>query len=146
MRSQSAESVENLYTEALRLASASRSYFDGKGKAERATLPAELRASLAIESVYITARLMAIVTWGLLRQAVTAGDIAAADVLKPDRRLGNADVTGARRPSVLARFPDRARSLSIATHELYEISLLADARLHGDFVAPGNAAMQGTAG
>lgn len=135
MRSQSAESVESLYTEALRLASASRSYFDGPGKAERAVLPAELRAALSVESLQITARLMAIVAWGLLRQAVVAGDIAAAAALQPDRRLGRrlgkAEIASTK-PPAMTHFPDRARSLSIATNELFERSLLADARLHGD--------------
>ena len=132
MRSQSAESVETLYTEALRLASASRSYFDGPGKAERAALPAALRASLSVESLHITARLMAIVAWGLLRQAVAAGDINPAAALHPDRRLGKAEIAGAKPATALAQFPDRARSLSIATQELFERSLLADARLHGE--------------
>ena len=79
--------VDPIYAEALKLADAARGYFDGPGIAERAQLLDTARTATALESLRITTRLIAIVSWGLLQQAIRNGEVAA----HADRRLSAPD-------------------------------------------------------
>ena len=116
-----AAQIDPIYAEALKLADAARSYFDGPGIAERAALPTIARTATALESLRITARLIAIVSWGLLQQAVRNGEVARAVAAAPDRRLPEADAdTG------YDSLPPRARSLAIASRDLFNRAWQAD--------------------
>ena len=120
--------VDPIYAEALKLADAARQYFDGPGIAERAALPTAARTATALESLRITARLIKLVSWGLMHQAVRNREIAAATANAADRALAAPDADTA-----LDRLPPRARSLAVASRDLY-------ARAHGPCAVHSNPA------
>lgn len=107
--------VDPIYAEALKLADAARGYFDGPGIAERAALPAAARTATALESLRITTRLIGIVSWGLMQQAIRNGEVAASAA----RRLPVPDGDTA-----LDLLPARPRGLAVASRDLF-------ARAHG---------------
>lgn len=127
MPHRASHSVDHLYAEAQRLADAARGYFDGPGVGDRSGLDALARAAFATESLAITARLIAIVSWGLLRQAVTAGEITPAQAADPLRRLGHGMPAEA---ELAATLPRVARSIAVASRDLLARAMAADARLH----------------
>jgi regulator of CtrA degradation len=112
--------VDPIYAEALKLADAARGYFDGPGIAERAQLPIVARTATALESLRITTRLIAIVSWGLLQQAIRNGEVAA----HADRRLTTPDADFA-----LDLLPARARGLAVASRDLFARAHAADSAL-----------------
>ena len=112
--------VDPIYAEALKLADAARGYFDGPGIAERAQLPDAARTATALESLRITTRLIAIVSWGLLQQAIRNGEVAA----QADRGLSAPDADVA-----LDLLPARARGLAVASRDLFARAHAADTAL-----------------
>ena len=124
--------VDPIYAEALKLAGpgapfdgamladAARGYFDGPGIAERAQLLDTARTATALESLRITTRLIAIVSWGLLQQAIRNGEVAA----HADRRLSAPDADVA-----LDLLPARARGLAGASRDLSTRAHAADTAL-----------------
>jgi hypothetical protein len=64
--------LDALYREAIALADQARGWFDGPGIAWRAALPVAARTAVAVESLAITARLMAVIAW-LLDPAHSGG-------------------------------------------------------------------------
>jgi regulator of CtrA degradation len=112
--------VDPIYAEALKLADAARGYFDGPGIAERAQLLDTARTATALESLRITTRLIAIVSWGLLQQAIRNGEVAA----HADRRLSAPDADVA-----LDLLPARARGLAVASRDLFTRAHAADTAL-----------------
>lgn len=63
MTNQHAGAIEALYDEAMRLGDQARGWFDGAGMAWRNALPVDAQARVAVESLAITARLMAVMSW-----------------------------------------------------------------------------------
>ena len=63
MSNRATVSLETLYREAVDLADRARAWFDGPGVAWRAALPVDAQARAATESLAITARLMAVMSW-----------------------------------------------------------------------------------
>jgi regulator of CtrA degradation len=112
--------VDPIYAEALKLADAARGYFDGPGIAEREQLPDAARTATAVESLRITTRLIAIVSWGLLQQAIRNGEVAA----QADRRLTTPDADVA-----LELLPARAPGLAVASRDLFARAHAADSAL-----------------
>jgi regulator of CtrA degradation len=115
-----AAQVDPIYAEALKLADAARGYFDGAGIAERAALDGSARTATANESLRITARLIAIVSWGLQQQAIRNGEVGAAQA----RGLGAPDPE-----AVLTMLPPRARALAVASRDLFARACAADAAI-----------------
>ena len=112
--------VDPIYAEALKLADAARGYYDGPGVAERAALSSAARTASALESLRITTRLIAIVSWGLLQQAIRNGEVAAS----ADRRLPTPDADTA-----LDLLPARPRGLAVARRDLFARAHVADGAL-----------------
>ncbi len=56
-------SIDTLYREALVLADQARNWFDGAGQVARKGLAADAQAAFATESLRVTARLAAVMTW-----------------------------------------------------------------------------------
>jgi regulator of CtrA degradation len=112
--------VDPIYAEALKLADAARGYFDGPGIAERDALPVAARTATALESLRITTRLIAVVSWGLLQQAMRNGEVAA----HADRRLPAPDADTA-----LDLLPARARGLAVASRDLFARAHATDSAL-----------------
>lgn len=112
--------VDPIYAEALKLADAARGYFDGAGVAERTALTDAARTATALESLRITTRLIAIVSWGLLQQAVRNGEVT----VHADRRLPAPDADTA-----LDLLPTRARGLAVASRDLFARAHSADSAL-----------------
>ncbi len=55
--------IEDLYSEAVALADRARTWFDGPGGKWRAGLPVDAQALVATESLGVTSRLMAVMSW-----------------------------------------------------------------------------------
>ena len=108
--------IDTLYTEAMLLADEARSYFDDCGRDERSVLEPFARVGFACESLRITTRIMHIVAWLLTQRAIESGEIPLIEGRRPERRLGNAQVSD---PAVIAQLPDTARRLIGASSDLY---------------------------
>jgi len=108
--------VNSLYTEAMLLADEARSYFDEAGRDERTGLSPFDRVNFACESLKVTTRIMHIVAWLLTHRAVESGEIASRDGRRPERRLGRAQDSNS---DVIARLPEEARRLALASADLY---------------------------
>lgn len=78
--------LDALYKEAVDLADRARGWFDGPGIAWRAALPVDAQALVATESLAITARLMAVMSW-LLDPAQSDGNPARPFTIAPDGEL-----------------------------------------------------------
>ncbi len=72
MKTEQRRAVEALYRDAVALADAARTWFDGPGARWRATLDCADQALVATESLATTARLLAIIAWALDRRHATA--------------------------------------------------------------------------
>lgn len=106
--------LESLYTEAMLLADAARTYFDrGQTLGHFST---ELSVAFACESLKVTTRLMHAVAWLLNHKAVQAGELSKADAYADVSDLGYAPASD--RPLVL-RFPREAQRLIAASEDLY---------------------------
>lgn len=114
-----AKLVAALYTEAMLLADEARSYFDSEGQLERAALDPVLRVAYSCESLRVTTRLMHVVSWLLVRKAVSAGEMTEAEGEAPERRLGRAGDTELD-STRLGQLPPRAREIIEASRDLYE--------------------------
>ena len=114
-----AKLVAALYTEAMLLADEARSYFDSEGQLERAALDPVLRVAYSCESLRVTTRLMHVVSWLLVRKAVSAGEMTEAESEAPERRLGRAGDTELD-STRLGQLPPRAREIIEASRDLYE--------------------------
>ena len=55
--------IDAAYADAVQLADRARTWFDGAGKAWRAGLSADAQAQVAVETLAVTARLLAAVSW-----------------------------------------------------------------------------------
>ena len=108
--------IDSLYVESMLLADEARGYFDETGKGDRESLDALTRVVFSCESMKVTTRLMHVIAWLLTQRAVCAGEIAPSDALDPSRRLGDAPETD---ESVIARLPDHAQVLVVASIELH---------------------------
>src|SRR5690348_4784703 len=108
--------IDSLYTEAMILADAARSYFDDAGRDERSMLAPFARVGFACESLKVTTRIMHIVAWLLTQRAIESGEIPERAGRRPERRLGNAQDSD---PAIVKQLPQSARQLIQASAELY---------------------------
>ena len=125
--------IDALYTEAMVLADEARAYFDDAGREERMTLDAFARVGFACESLKVTTRIMHIVAWLLTQKAVETGEIGMAGGKRPERRLGNANVSDA---LVVGQLPPAAQKLVLASVDLYARIERLDQGQLGDEPAP----------
>lgn len=113
--------IDSLYTEALLLADEARFYFDEGARSARAALDPLTRVGFSCESLKVTTRLMHVVAWLLTRRGVVADDVAGQSVA---RKLG---VAAESDDDLVARFPEAARALIVASIDLYgRVQRLAD--------------------
>jgi hypothetical protein len=84
--------MDTLYREAVDLADQARAWFDGPGMAWRGGLPVDAQAIVAIKSLGITARLMAVMAWLLDPAHLTASAAAAPLALASDDNRESAAV------------------------------------------------------
>jgi regulator of CtrA degradation len=108
--------IDSLYTEAMLLADEARSYFDEAGRDDRAALDPFARVGFACESLKVTTRIMHIVAWLLTQRAIESGEIPMVEGRRPERRLGNAQVSD---PAVITQLPQAAQRLINASADLY---------------------------
>ena len=108
--------VDSFYTEAMLLADEARSYFDDAGRDDRDQLDAFTRVTFACESLKVTTRIMHIVAWLLTQRAIESGEIQYSEGRRPERRLGNAQVSD---PVTVDKLPPAARRLINASMDLY---------------------------
>ncbi|MDI1295238.1 MAG: DUF1465 family protein [bacterium] len=109
--------VDGLYLEAMVMADEARSYFDGGDVIEQGMDNPLRRVAFACESLKVTTRLMHIIAWLLSQRAWQRGEITTADLLDEKYRLGRASGSD---PALIATFPFAARSLVLASQELYD--------------------------
>jgi regulator of CtrA degradation len=110
--------VDSLYLEAMTLADEARGYFDREGAADRGKLDPVARVAFSCESLKVTTRLMHVVSWLLVRKAVQAGELDAAEAAHPDRRLGRA--TDSDDPARLIYLPAKSREIVDRSRDLYD--------------------------
>jgi regulator of CtrA degradation len=106
--------IDALYTEAMVLADEARSYFDSERAREIA--PADVAVAFSCESLKVTTRLMHVIAWLLNQKAIRAGEIHANDMMHELDELGYAPATD---DWMVARMPEEARSLILASEDLY---------------------------
>jgi regulator of CtrA degradation len=109
-----AKLIDALYTEAMVLADEARSYFDSERAREIA--PADVAVAFSCESLKVTTRLMHVIAWLLNQKAIRAGEIHANDMMHELDELGYAPATD---DWMVARMPEEARSLILASEDLY---------------------------
>lgn len=111
-----AKLIDGLYVEAMVLADEARSYFDRSGQEDREALTPAHRVAFSCESLKVTTRLMHVVSWLLLRRAADAGELRAAELRHPSRRLGDVAHSD---DETMAAMPERARLIVEASKDLY---------------------------
>jgi len=105
-----ADRVASIYRDTMRLAEAARGYFDRDGVEARTAMTPELRAAIATESVRVTARLLAVVSWVLTQQEMAAGNaIGRSNIL--DNVIDEPPLSG--------KLPEPARRIAESTRALY---------------------------
>jgi regulator of CtrA degradation len=108
--------IASLYTEAMLLADEARSYFDCNGRDDREALSPIDRVGFSCESLKVTTRLMHVIAWLLTQRAVGSGEISPGQARRPARRLGEAPDSD---EALVARLPDHAAALVLASRDLY---------------------------
>ncbi|WP_230481737.1 DUF1465 family protein [Sphingomonas sp. Leaf21] len=108
--------IDGLYAEAMILAEAARSYFDGVGRDEREGLNPVQRVCFSCESLKVTTRLMHVLAWVLTQRAVDAGELDWTEATHAERRLGRSPESD---PHQIGHLPSRARRLTLASLNLY---------------------------
>ncbi len=111
--------IDSLYQEAMSLAEDARSYFDHVGQWDRKRLEPMDRVMFSCESLKVTTRLMHAISWLLVRKAVQAGEMAEAEALHPDRRLGRASPTNADDATRMKTLPNMAGRLVSRSVDLH---------------------------
>lgn len=109
--------VDALYVEAMVVADESRAYFDHLADTERDTLGPMARLSFSCEALKATTRLMHVIAWLLAQRAIERGELPPGARSEPRWRLGEAVMADR---EAVATFPYQARSLILATEDLYE--------------------------
>ena len=120
--------VDSLYVEAMLLADEARAYFDLIGRDERDAMVALQRVAFSCESLKVTTRLMHIIAWLLTQRAVSSGELAPGEALRPSRRLGEAPET---EDSVIESMPPQAAAIMVASVDLYRRVARLDGSLEG---------------
>lgn len=120
--------VDSLYVEAMLLADEARAYFDLLGRDERDAMVALQRVAFSCESLKVTTRLMHIIAWLLTQRAVSTGELAPGEALRPSRRLGEAPET---EDDVIASMPPQAAAIMVASVDLYRRVARLDGSLEG---------------
>lgn len=123
--------IDGLYTEAMLLADEARSYFDSDHARE--ITPVEVAVAFSCESLKVTTRLMHVIAWLLNQKAVGAGEIHPTDMLRGLDELGYAPATDG---WMVDRMPDVARSLILASEDLYYRVQRISAHVGNDAVHP----------
>ncbi|MGB5077012.1 MAG: DUF1465 family protein [Sphingorhabdus sp.] len=104
----------SLYTEAMLLADEARSYFD-RDQMTGIVSP-EISVAFSCESLKVTTRLMHSIAWLLNQKALRAGELSQEQADSDTRKLGYAPASD---DFQVARFPQEARSLILASEDLY---------------------------
>ena len=73
---------DKLFAEGMQLVEEAASYLDGPGRIEAADLAPCLAAAYSAESMRLTARLMQLASWLMLRRALERGDVSAKQALE----------------------------------------------------------------
>lgn len=123
--------IDGLYMETMVLADEARGYFDEIGRAARDSLDPVDRVVFSCESLKVTTRLMHVIAWLLTQKAIDAGELPAEAAQAPSRRLGTPVPSD---DASLAKIPDDARSLVVASIDLYRRVERLDQGL--DFAGP----------
>lgn len=111
------ERIEALYREVIEVADAARGYFDGPGIAARNALTAKEKTAVATESLAVTGRLMAVVSWFLRQQAEAAGDSRGVEEALRSRSELTQDVDAVPVPAAL---DTTGHSIALASRVLYK--------------------------
>ncbi|GAB4139807.1 MAG: hypothetical protein Tsb0016_06640 [Sphingomonadales bacterium] len=134
--------VDRLYQEAVGLADEARTYFGMHAKLDRQRLAPIDRVLYTCESLRISTRLMHVISWLMVRKAVAAGEISAADGLRPERRLGDQELCQMTERDALRRMPPMVASLSYRSQAVFDRAwrmeqdlLAAEQRGEGDIGA-----------
>jgi len=112
--------LDGLYLEAMQLTEEARTYFDQLAVADRQHMDPASRVFFSCESLKVTTRLMHVIAWLLVRKAVEAGEMPAAEATRPERRLGRASPTSAQGEPRLEKLPAKALGMIQRSQDLYQ--------------------------
>lgn len=109
---------EALFKEGMALVERTASYLDGPGRNESKGLPPPITVLYATESMRLTARLLDIASWLLLRRALRDGEISEGDAAAKRKRLKLQPIG---RPSHTKGFDELPDSLRGLIEESFEM-------------------------
>jgi len=107
------------FDETLALLEAARGYLAYREHAPRRALEPLDRLKLSREAYRITTRLTEIMAWLLVRKAVHAGELTAAEAARPEHRLSHRDLCAAELAPDCAGLPDGLVDLAERSRRLY---------------------------
>jgi regulator of CtrA degradation len=82
-----AQQFDALFKDGMALVERTATYLDGKGRAESKGLPPAITVLYATESMRLTARLLDVASWLLIRRALREGEISESEARSKRQRL-----------------------------------------------------------
>lgn len=115
--------VDQLYNEAIALADQSRTYFASYSKTDRAALGSIDRVLYTAESLRISTRLMHVISWAMVRKAVSNGEMTHQESLSARHHLDDVELCRRSSPRDLRQLPRAVVELSHQSLRVFERAL-----------------------
>lgn len=132
--------ISKAYDETVTLIEEMSDYLLNHARQDRESLPLDVQALYAGESIRLTTRLTQLMAWLLNHKAVQTGEISRADADRLDRRLGSVETCLKPAAPGVEKLPETLKSLMDRSEELYRRVLRLDR--HGPPV-PGESPVHG---
>lgn len=124
------EHFGTVYAQGMELVERTAAYLDGPGRQEAKHLKSSAALTYATESMRLTARLLDLASWLLIRRSLRDGDITEEEARRKRARL---KLRSSGRPSHIANFdelPDRLQQLINESFTLSDRIMRIDRSLH----------------
>jgi len=108
-----------LYREGMDLVEETAEYLDGAGRAEAKLLTPPASLAYTSESIRLTTRLTQLASWLLVRRAIAAGEITAAEAHNHRHRV-TLSPQSTSRPEGFSALPETFRTLIAESHRLHD--------------------------
>jgi regulator of CtrA degradation len=108
-----------LYREGMGLVEETAEYLDGEGRSESRRLEPPASLAYTSESIRLTTRLTQLASWLLVRRAIAAGEITAAQAHTHRHKVTLSPQSGSR-PDGFNSLPETFKRLILDSHRLYD--------------------------
>ncbi len=125
-----------LFREGMDLVEETAEYLDGAGRAESKHLTPPASLAYTSESIRLTTRLTQLASWLLVRRAIAAGEITAAEAHNHRHRVTLSPQSGLR-PEGFSALPETFKRLIADSHRLHDRILRLE-RIFNDGAMPAN--------